>query len=472
MSARALVALAAVLAACGPGRPAVAPPAEGPPEERVNVVVLLTDDQRHDALSVAGNPTIRTPALDALAHAGTRFTNGFVTTSICATSRASILSGQYARRHGVWDFATGFTAEQIADTYLARFEAAGYVTGFIGKWGLGGALPDTLVDVWRGFGGQGSYAATDETGEPIHLTRLLERQSLAFLRQAAAQDAPFHLSVSFKAPHVEDPNAFPFDPEFAGLYADAVIPPPADTAYVGTESLPAFGFAENPTEEGRARWRARFSTPERYQASVKGYYRLVAGVDRAVAAIRAELERLGVAGNTVVVFTSDNGFYLGEHGLAGKWYGHAPSIRVPLLVFDPRVPASARGQVRDELALNLDVAPTVLDLAGLPVPPGVQGRSLAPLVRGAAVPDWRSDFFYEHLFGYDGRIPRTEGVVGRRFTYLRWLDAEPDVETLFDRVADPGETVDWTRHLDRRPGLADTLAALRQRWAWYREALE
>ena len=465
-----LAALAAVVASCA------APPRPSPDvgrggAERPNVIVLVTDDQRADALSAAGNAVLRTPELDRLAGDGTRFENGFVTTSICMTSRASILTGQYARRHRIDDFGTPLSREQLAQTYPARFRAAGYFTGFVGKWGLGGALPDTLFDVWHGFGGQGSYRATDERGGAVHLTRLLERQAVDFLERAAAQDAPFLLAVSFKAPHVEGDNEFVPDSEFDDLYADATVPPPADTAYVDTESLPAFGFALNPREEGRARWRVRFGTDSLRQANVKRYYRLVNGVDRAVGEIRAALERLGLAETTVVVFLSDNGFFLGEHGLAGKWYGHQESIRVPFLVYDPRVPAAARGQVRDEIALNIDVAPTVLDLAGLATPPGVQGRSLAPLVRGGAADGWRTDFFYEHRFGYDGRIPVTEGVVGQRYKYLRYPGATPPAEALFDTVADPMESDNLVNDPDRRPALADTLRAMRARWAAYREAL-
>ena len=474
----AAVALAALAAACSapvvgegtaPGASRPAAPEE-PGSRRPNVVLLLTDDQRADGLSAAGTPVLRTPELDRLAADGVRFENAFVTTSICAVSRASILSGQYARRHGVVDFATGFTAGQIRDTYPARFRAAGYFTGFVGKWGLGGALPDTLFDVWNGFGGQGEYWTTDERGERVHLTRRMERQSLAFLRAAAAQDAPFMLSVSFKAPHVQDPNLFLPDSAFDALYAGAAIPPPADTAYARTEALPAFGFADNPREEGRARWRARFATDSVRQENVRRYYRLIAGVDRAVGALRAELDRLGLAESTVILFTSDNGFFLGEHGLAGKWYGHDESVRVPLVVYDPRSPV--RAAVRPEIALNIDLAPTVLDLAGLAVPAGVQGRSLRPLLYGQTPrPAWRTEFFYEHLFGYDGRIPRTEGVISDRFSYLRYLDAEPAVETLFYRAVDPTQSRDWTRHLDERPALADTLRAMRGRWARYREAL-
>ena len=467
----ALLLVLALASCAAPPRPA-ADAGRGGVVERTNVIVLVTDDQRADALSVAGNAVLRTPELDRLARDGTRFVNGFVTTSICMTSRASILTGQYARRHGINDFARPLSREQILATYPARFEAAGYFTGFIGKWGLGGALPDTLFDVWHGFGGQGSYRATDERGGAVHLTRLMERQAVGFLERAAAQDFPFLLAVSFKAPHVEGDNEFVPDPAFDDLYADATVPLPADTAYVDTESLPAFGFALNPREEGRARWRVRFGTDSLRQANVKRYYRLVNGIDRAVGEIRAALERLGQAENTVVVLIGDNGFFLGEHGLAGKWYGHDPSIRVPLLVYDPRVPAAARGQVRDEIALNIDVAPTVLDLAGLATPPGVQGRSLGPLVRGGAVVDWRREFFYEYGFGYDGRIPITEGVVGRRFKYLRYPGATPPAEALFDTAADPTESDNLVDDLGRRPALADTLRAMRARWASYREALQ
>ncbi len=459
-------ALAVAVGGC-----AGSPSASGP-GERPNVIVLVTDDQRADALSAAGSSVLQTPALDRLAEDGTRFANAYVTSSICMTSRASILTGQYARRHGIWDFGTPLSGRQLAASYPAVFERAGYFTGFIGKWGLGGALPDTLFDVWHGFGGQGSYSATDdETGEPVHLTRLMGRQAVRFLRRAADQDAPFLLSVSFKAPHVEGDNVFAPDPTFAALYADATIPPPADTAYHKAESLPAFGFVRNPREEGRARWRVRFGTDSLYQANVKRYYRLVTGIDRAVGEIRAELERLGLEENTVVVFTSDNGFFLGEHGLAGKWYGHDPSIHVPLLIYDPRVPAEARGQVRDEIALNVDLAPTVLDLAGLAVPEGVQGRSLAPIITGRDPDDWRTDFFYEYHFGYDGRIPESEGVVTDRYTYLVWTGADPPVETLFDTVADPAQSDNLMDDLDRRPALADTLDALRQRLAAFRETL-
>jgi arylsulfatase A-like enzyme len=209
----------------------------------------------------------------------------------------------------------------------------------------------------------------------------------------------------------------------------------------------------------------RFADKGKYQESVKAYYRLITGVDVVIGRIRAELDRLGLADNTVIVLMGDNGFFLAEHGFAGKWYGYEESIRVPLLVYDPRLPQSCRGQVRSEIALNVDVAPTILSLAGVPVPAVMQGSDLTPLTRGQKRP-WRSDFFYEHLFIHRSRetganlIPQSEGVVGLRYKYLRYLEQEPAYEQLFDLEADPFEQ----RNLATDEQHADVLARMRARW--------
>lgn len=440
--------------------------------DRPNVVFLLTDDQRADALGYAGNALIQTPNLDALARRGVSFKNAYVTTSICAVSRASILSGQYARRHGIHGFATSFSARALRQTYPMRLKDAGYRVGFIGKWGVGNAPPDSVFDYWRGFPGQGRYEHTDSLGRPLHLTRLMGRQATEFIRQSAEGGTaqPFALSVSFKAPHVQDrdPRQFIYDPAYEALYADVSIPVPATAEPAYWEAHPDFFKASN---EARERWKIRFSTPEQYQQSVKGYYRLITGVDRVVGEIVAELERLGLAGNTLIFFTSDNGFYLGEHGLAGKWYGHEESIRVPMLLFDPALPPSERGQVVDEIALNIDVAPTLLDRAGLPVPAEMQGRSLVPLYMGRPPDVWRRDFFYEHLFERKASapaIPRSEGIAGGRYKYLRYLDPDPPHEVLYDLEADPRETVNRADD----PTYHSVLTRMRDRWAYLREKLK
>lgn len=226
------------------------------------------------------------------------------------------------------------------------------------------------------------------------------------------------------------------------------------------------GNKKNDDSIARERWRIRFSTPEKYQEMVKGYYRLITGVDIVIGRIRETLEKQGLADNTVILLMGDNGFFLGEHGFAGKWYGYEESIRVPLILYDPRLPASKQGQIKQEMALNIDISLTILELAGLPIPQQVQGKSLVPIVQSKKV-DWRDDFLYEHLFVASTRpndpkssqIPRCEGVVTARYKYLRYIDQEPVYEQLFDLKSDPYET----KNLTKEPNSQAILERLRQR---------
>ncbi len=456
-------------------QPQSAPETELASDVPPNIIFLLTDDQRWDAAGFMGNDIVQTPHLDSLAAQGTVFENAYVTTAICAISRASILTGQYASRHGVLDFGTSLSDSAFRQTYPAQLQQAGYYTGFVGKYGIG-TLDSTTArqrfDQWYGFNGQGKYEQTDEDGNYRHLTRIMGDQSLAFLG-GVPDNRPFCLSVSFKAPHVQDsdPRQFVYDTAYTDLYADATIPVPetADPRYF--EQLPEY----LQTSEARHRWQQRFATPEAYQESVKGYYRLITGVDDAVGRIKDALRRLGRTDNTIIVLLGDNGFYLGEHGLAGKWYGHEESIRVPLLYYDPRRPEAQR---RDEIALNIDIAPTLLEVAGVAVPPAMQGRSLLPLVRGESVADWREDFYYEHAFDVqtlldEGKadpeqlwpIPRSEGVVSLDWKYLHYYDEPPPNEELYDLRRDPHETNNLasdSEYQEEKDNLVQRMEALRQ----------
>ncbi|MGB3780163.1 MAG: sulfatase [Tunicatimonas sp.] len=456
-------------------QPQSAPETELASDVPPNIIFLLTDDQRWDAAGFMGNDIMQTPHLDSLAAQGTVFENAYVTTAICAISRASILTGQYASRHGVLDFGTSLSDSAFRQTYPAQLHQAGYYTGFVGKYGIG-TLDSTTArqrfDQWYGFNGQGKYEQTDEDGNYRHLTRIMGDQSLAFLG-GVPDNRPFCLSVSFKAPHVQDsdPRQFVYDTAYTDLYADATIPVPetADPRYF--EQLPEY----LQTSEARHRWQQRFATPEAYQESVKGYYRLITGVDDAVGRIKDALRRLGRTDNTIIVLLGDNGFYLGEHGLAGKWYGHEESIRVPLLHYDPRRPEAQR---RDEIALNIDIAPTLLEVAGVAVPPAMQGRSLLPLVRGESVTDWREDFYYEHAFDVqtlldEGKadpeqlwpIPRSEGVVSLDWKYLHYYDEPPPNEELYDLRRDPHETNNLasdSEYQEEKDNLVQRMEALRQ----------
>ncbi len=341
---------------------------------RPNIIFLLTDDQRADAMGCAGNPIIHTPNIDDVAKNGVLFKNAFVTTSICASSRASILSGQWTRRHKINDFGTHFSEAALAQTYPMLLRKAGYRLGFIGKYGVGPKrdLPVDEYDYWRGFPGQGRYEHKDKDGNYKHLTQIMGEQAIEFLR-SCSKDKPFCLSVSFKAPHVQDgdPRQFIYDRAYKNLYKDVTIPSPKTAERRYFEALPEF----LQTSEARRRWQIRFSTPAKFQESVKSYYRLVTGVDVVIGKIRDELKRLSFDDNTIIMFTGDNGFYLGEYGLAGKWFPHEESIRVPLVIFDPRASRSRRGVSCEQMALNVDIAPTILELAGVKVPQQMQGRS-------------------------------------------------------------------------------------------------
>lgn len=431
---------------------------------RPNILFVLTDDQRSDTIGITGNPFTRTPNLDALANQGVLFKNAYITTSICAPSRASIMSGQYVMRHGINGFKEDFSPPALAQTYPILLGKAGYRIGFIGKYGIGSNPPAGQFDYWKGFAGQGHYMQKDEHGRYKHLTQLIEEQAIEFL-QGCSKKQPFCLSISFKAPHSQDghPDQFLYDRRYEQLYKDVTIPPSETADNMFWEAFPDF-FRKN--NEGRKRWEIRFSTPAKYQEMVKGYYRLITGVDRAVGNIRKELRRLDLAGNTIIIFTSDNGFFLGEHGLAGKWYGYEESIRVPLIVYDPRLKAGQRGHVRQEIALNIDIAPTILSLADLPVPARMQGRDLTLLVKGEDI-SWRKDFFYEHRFDYI-TIPQSEGVIGKRYKYLRYLNQDPVYEELYDLKTDPNEV----NNLAGDSRYKDILQNMRKRYEELRQTIK
>jgi len=435
-------------------------PCEAGEKVRPNIIFLLTDDQRWDTLGCMGNPIIQTPNVDRLAQQGVVFNRCFVTTSICMTNRACIFTGQYAARHGIWSFRTAFTEAQLAATYPALLKKAGYHIGFIGKWGVA-QPPKELFDYNKGWPGQNRYLQTVD-GRPAHLTAMMGDQALEFLDTAPA-DRPFCLSFSFKAPHCQDGqpafHQFPYDPELKSLYAKVTIPPAPLAEPPFFEAMPEF----LKTSENRVRWKVRFATPEMYQDSVKSYYRLISGVDRVVGRIVEELRRRGVDQQTIILYSGDNGFYLGERGFAGKWFPHEVSIRVPLVVYDPRLPAEQRGTRRDEMALSIDLAPTMLEMAGVPVPDAMQGTSLVPLVNGEK-PPWRTEFFYEHLFRH-GRIPCSEAVRDETTKYIRFVDTDPLYEELYDLASDPDEA----HNLAGRPEHAATLGRMREKWAQWHE---
>ena len=440
--------------AAGLGALALGPRArggEGSPD-RPNILFILTDDQRFDALGCAGNPVIKTPNVDALARDGVRFANAFVTTPICAASRASILSGTYERTH-TYTFTKPPLARRFIDiSYPVALRKAGYRTGFVGK--LGVAIDKDVQKEMFDFTMLDNLPHVQTiAGVERHMTEVEGESVVEFLR-GVKPGQPFCLAWCPWAPHADDdnPKQYFWPAAVDGLYRAADVPVPEMAAPEYYDAQPA--FLKNTMS--RTRWAWRFDTPEKYQAMVKGYFRMISGVDLVVGRIRAELARLGLDRNTVIIYASDNGYFLGERGYADKWLMYDLSIRVPLIVHDPRAARAARGRVRDDMVLNVDLGPTMMDLAGAPIPALAQGRSLKPLL-GRATPPWRTEIFCEELWD-NPEIPQSECVRTDRWKYIQY-PKHPEYVELFDLRADPDEK----RNLANDPRFARELADLRAR---------
>lgn len=423
-------------------------------EKPLNVLLLYADDWRFDTLGCAGNPVVKTPNLDWLAGDGFRFKRNCVTTAICGVSRASLLTGQWMSRHGNPAFAMFKTP--WAETYPGLLRANGYFVGHVGKW-HNGRFPAEQFDFGRAY--SGTHWIKEPDGTRIHVTQKNENDALEFLRTRPA-DQPFCLTLAFFATHAEDPNPQQYlpQPESLPLYEDATIPMAKTATEVAFRKLPP--FIANERNESRARWRLRFDTPEKYQAMMKNYYRLATEVDTACGRVVDELKKQGLLENTLVIFTTDNGYFHAEHGLADKWYPHQESIRVPLIVRDPRLARERRGGTNDDFTLNVDLAPTILAAAGIATPQTMQGRDLAPLYLAAEKPEWRTEFFYEHaIIKNKDFIPASEALVRKDWKYFHWPDF--GLEQLFHIDADPGEEND----LARDPAHSARLTEMRARFA-------
>jgi arylsulfatase A-like enzyme len=442
-----------VLALLAVGGPRAQGHGQPVPRSRPNILLLYADDWRHDTLGVAGNPIVRTPHLDRLAQEGVRFRRAYVTTAICGVSRASLFTGQWMSRHGNTAFDAFTTPWE--ETFPGVLRAMGYWVGHVGKW-HNGRFPADRFDFGRAYGG--THWLEQPDGTTIHVTQKNEADALEFLRTRPT-DRPFVLTLSFFATHAEDqnPKQYLYQAETEALYRDVAIPVPPNMTDEAFRRLPP--FLANEKNEGRNRWHWRFDTPEKYQQYMKAYYRLATEVDGVAGRILAELRRQGLDDDTLVIFTTDNGYFHGEHGLADKWYPYEESIRVPLIVRDPRMPSARRGSVNDDIVLNTDLAPTLIAYAGAKVPGGMQGKDISPLYLSPHKPDWREEFFYEHatIRSVDF-IPSSQALVRKDTKYIYWPDF--DHEELFDLTRDPGEN----RNLVRDEAFAGRLRALRTRF--------
>ena len=429
-------------------------------DARPNIVFFFVDDQTTTTLGCYGNRRVRTPHIDALADRGVRFENSFVSQPICWVSRTSILTGLTGRSYGTPDH-PDLTRPDAAETlYSDRLRAAGYRTGFFGKWHAKmpqGYRPQDHFDVFEGIT-RNPYFKRQPDGSLRHETDLIVDRGIEFVRQQP-KDRPFALNLWFNACHAEDNDRrpgphFAWPPSAHGLYEGLAMDRPKLDDPAIFDGLPVF-FQTSITRE-RYFW--RWNTEEKYQINKRAYLRMVSGIDAALGRFLDALEEAGLADDTIVVYSADNGYHMANRGLAGKWSHFDESLRVPLIITDPRAPSEQRGKVADSLVLNLDLPATFLDWAGVAIPETYQGRSLRPIVDGDAPKDWPRETFHEH-FAVRNRIPAWEGVRTERYKYARYFDH--DYEFLHDLRDDPDELL----NLAGVPSHAETLQALRERTA-------
>ncbi len=403
---------------------------------RPNIIFILTDDQRWDALGYADNDVIHTPNMDKLAEEGVYFKNAYVTTPICAASRASIMTGLYERKHGYTFQQAPLSKALIAKSYFALLKEAGYYNGYLGKFGVKfeNKLETELFDVYHPYSAGFYYRLTNGGKKHKHLTDIMGEQAIDFIKNAPS-NKPFCLTVSYNAPHAEDssPHQFIYPQDLDTLYKDIVIseaPLSSDQYFNQQPEFVKKGF-------NRVRWHWRFDTPEKYQTMVKGYYRMISGIDRTIGKIRNELKKSGLADNTIIIFMSDNGYFLGERQFAGKWLMYEASLRVPFILHDSR--NSIHKNV-DENVLNIDIAPTILDYAGVKLPETIQGISLVKYTTQEHNPVINRDaFLCEHLWDFKN-IPASEGIRTKDYKYFRYRDY-PNHEEMYDLKNDPLEKI-------------------------------
>ena len=385
-----------------------------------NIIFILTDDQRYDAMSCAGHPWLKTPNMDRLANEGVLFKNAFVTTSLCSPSRGSFLTGCYAHTHEVFRN-TGKDPNPSYQTFPQLLQMGDYETAFIGKWHMAREdSPRPGFDHWVSFSGQGRYERNrlNVNGQTVnsksYITDELTNYAVRFLKKE--HNKPFMLFLSHKAVHA------PFTPanRHENLYSDVEI-----------ESR------HNPKDNLNTKPRWGRKMDKNWKSQILNYYRSLVAVDESIGRVYKTLEQINALDNTVIIFAGDNGYFHGEHG--GMWDKRAayePSMRIPLIMRYPRLVKAAT--VSEEMVLNIDLAPTILELAAIPVPGSMQGQSWLSVLKGRP---GRKSFLYEYFQETDRRFKRPTVIAVRttQWKYVTYpLDNSLTCE-LYDLRTDPEE---------------------------------
>jgi N-acetylglucosamine-6-sulfatase len=440
------------------------------------MIVILVDDLRWDEFGLAGHPYAETPNIDRLGIEGARFSNAFHAVPLCSPNRASLLTGQYPSRHGIIDNVARDLASHQLPTFPQALQRAGYETAFVGKWHMGNdPTPRPGFDYWSALPGQGRtidpvlYEGGELREVPGYVTDILTDRALAFIRRE--RDRPFFLFLSHKGVH---PDARQLDdgsvdlsypmvyipaPRHLGLYEEEVFPRrpnvPGSLAEIGSRAARE-ALESRASPEVMGVFGEDFLDPLTRESTIRRRAEMLLAIDEGLGQLMDELEEEGVLDETLILFTSDNGYFFGEHGFSiERRMPYDESIRSPILVrYPPRIPANT---IVDELALSIDVAPTLLEYGGADIADDIQGRSLVPLLSGRDA-EWRESVLVE-FYTYENPMPWLtsmdyKAVRTRRYKYIHWVKHEAE---LYDIVADPYET----RNLIDEPGMEEVVARLR-----------
>ena len=445
---------------------------------RPNILYIMTDDHAAHMVSNYGSRIASTPNLDRIGNEGLRFVNAFCTNSLCAPSRATLLTGKYSHKNAQRTNRDTFDGSQ--QTFPRLLQQSGYQTAIIGKWHL--KSEPTGFDYWNILPGQGDYhdPVLVEMGEEKkhtgYVTDIITDLAINWI-QSRDRQRPFALLLHHKAPHagwipdekhigmfegeeIAEPDTF--DDDFMSRAkplqkAGNLIWPDLRNAFL---RWPTLGKS---VPQGLNREEERKAV---YQLYVKDYMRVVASVDDNVGRMLDFLEESGLSEDTMVIYTTDNGMFVGDHGMFDKRWMYEEALRIPLMVCYPR--AIRPGIVTEHFALNVDYAPTILDYAGVDIPADIQGRSLRPILEGADPPDWRTSFYY-HYYEFSGQqnVPMHYGLRNQRYKLIHYY-GEADTWELVDLQEDPREY----KNVYNDPAYADIVAKMKAELSRLRQELQ
>ncbi|WP_243739400.1 sulfatase-like hydrolase/transferase [Flavicella sediminum] len=422
-------------------------------EKKPNIIFLLTDDQAYRTLGITGNDQVVTPNLDKLGSQGLVFDRHYNTTAVCKGSRASIMTGMYEYKTGCNFMHGSMGAEQWSTSYPVLLKNAGYKVANIGKFGFGvskvknvdhkgneGEGVQNAFDLYLTKGGQCNYATDKNKDMDVyaekdpHLTQALATAALEFANAAKNENEPFCLTVGFKSPH----KPLIPDTQFDHVYKNTVWKKPIN---YGREAGLHLAAQSRQDRQYKKYWEEAYSTDEKYQKTHRLYHQLIHGVDVAVGKIREGLKTLGIADNTIIIFSSDNGYLMGAHGLGGKVLPYEEGSRAPLIIYDPRIPKNKKIRRTASLSGNIDIAPTILSYANIGIPEVYDGKSLLSIVKDEKK-KVRNVLPVIQVFGKEAT--RCFSMIDGEYKYIYWyFKSEKEnlypTEELFHLTTDPME---------------------------------